>query len=183
MSLALRVLKIYAPPAFKRITLLELYRATARAFDVAPPAGLGRLSHAALLESYAVFTKDEAERILPDPGRTALVEERLYRETRALGERLRRALKLRTSGEIMAASKMLYAALGIDFEGREPGEVTIRRCYFSRFYSGQICQVMSAMDRGLLAGLANGGQLVFSSRITEGQPCCRARFALGGDRE
>ena len=40
---------------------------------------------------------------------------------------------------------------------------------------------MSAMDRGLLAGLAGGGELAFSQRITEGHPCCRARFALAGN--
>ena len=60
------------------------------------------------------------------------------------------------------------------------GEITISRCYFSSFYSPEVCRVMSAMDRGLLAGLAGGGELVFIQRITEGQPCCRARFALAG---
>ena len=39
---------------------------------------------------------------------------------------------------------------------------------------------MSAMDRGLLAGLAGGGDLIFSQRITEGYTCCRARFAVAG---
>jgi general L-amino acid transport system permease protein len=34
--------------------------------------------------------------------------------------------------------------------------------------------------RGLLAGLAGGGELVFIERITEGQPCCRACFTLAG---
>jgi hypothetical protein len=178
MSLALKALKIYAPPALKRIVLRELYLATARAFDADPPAGLGRLSHAALLESYAIFTKDEAERLLPDSGRTALVEERLYREARALGDHLRRALKLRTSGEIMAASKILYAALGIDFEGREPGEVTIRRCYFSRFYSAGICRMMSSADAGVAAGLSGGGRLAFSQRITQGADVCLARLEI-----
>ena len=178
MSLALKVLKIYAPPALKKIVLQELYRATARAFEVAPPAGLRRLSHAALLESYAAFTKDEAARVLQDPGRTAFVEERLYRETRALGGHLNRALKLRTPGEIMAASKILYAALGIDFEGREPGEVTIRRCYFSRFYTAGICRMMSSADAGVAAGLSGGGRLAFSQRITQGADVCRAHLEI-----
>jgi hypothetical protein len=178
MSLALKALQIYAPPAIKKIILQELYRATARAFDAAPPAGLGRLSLAALLESYAVFTKDEAERILQDADRTALVEERLYRETRALGDHLRRALSLHTPAEIMAASKMLYAALGIDFEGREPGEVTIRRCTFSRFYTAGICRLMSSADAGVAAGLSGGGRLAFSQRITEGAGVCLARLEI-----
>ena len=178
MSLALKVLRIYAPPAIKKIVLQKLYRATSRAFDVAPPAGLSRLSHAALLESYAAFTKHEADRVLPDPGRAALVEERLYRETRVLGDHLRRALRLRTPGEIMVASKILYAALGIDFEGREPGEVTIRRCYFSRFYTAGICRLMSSADAGVAAGLSGGGRLAFSQRITEGAAVCLARLEI-----
>ena len=178
MSLALKALKIYAPPALKRIVLRELYLATARAFDAAPPARLGRLSHAALLESYAAFTKAKRSAFSRTRSRTALVEERLYREARALGDRLRRALKLRTPGEIMAASKILYAALGIDFEGREPGEVTIRRCYFSRFYTAGICRMMSSADAGVAAGLSGGGRLAFSQRITEGADVCLARLEI-----
>jgi hypothetical protein len=176
MSLALKVLKMYAPPAFKRTVLQELYRATARAFDAAPPAGLRRLSLADLLESYAAFTKGEAGRLLDDAGRAALVAERLYRETRALGKRLRRTLRLRTPAEIMAASQILYAALGIDFEGRERGEVTIRRCYFSGFYTAGICRVMSSADAGVAAGLSGGGRLAFSQRITEGADVCLAHL-------
>jgi hypothetical protein len=34
------------------------------------------------------------------------------------------------------------------------------------------------MDRGLLAGLASGGELAFTERITEGRPCCRAHLKL-----
>jgi hypothetical protein len=32
------------------------------------------------------------------------------------------------------------------------------------------------LDAGLLAGLSDGGRLVFSQRITEGYACCRARL-------
>jgi hypothetical protein len=76
----------------------------------------------------------------------------------------------------MALSRFLYGILDIEFHGNRSGEITIGRCYFSDFYSPQACEVMSAMDRGLLAGLAGGGDLVFTERITEGRPCCRARF-------
>jgi hypothetical protein len=177
MSLALEILKIYAPPAFKKRILRELYLATALAFDGTPP-DLRGLSHAGLLESYASFTRNEAARVLKDAERPAAVEERLFREARGLGERLRRTLRLRTPGEVLAASQMLYGALGIDFEGREPGEVTIRRCYFSRFYTADICRVMSSADAGVAAGLSGGGRLVFTQRITEGADVCRARLVF-----
>lgn len=175
MSLALDVLQIFAPPALKKRVLRELYSATGRAFGSAPP-DLRRLSNAALLESYANFTRDESERALQDTRGAALVEERLYRETRVLGEQLRRTLRLRTPGDVLAASRILYAALGIEFEGRQPGEVTIRRCYFSRFYTGSICRLMSAADAGVAAGLSGGGRLEFSQRITEGADSCCARL-------
>jgi hypothetical protein len=177
MSLALKILKVYTPPAFKKRILRELYIATARAFSKTPPVLRG-LSHAALLESYATFTMGEAGRVLQDAGSRALAEERLYLEAHAQGERLRRALTLRTPDEVLAISKILYAALGIDFEGREAGEVTIRRCYFSRFYTSDICRVMSSADAGVAAGLSGGGRLAFSQRITESGDVCRARLVF-----
>lgn len=179
MGLALKILEIYAPPGIKKRILRELYLATARAFGAPPPRGLSRLSHAALLESYASFTGSQTERVLQDAKRTALVAERLYLNARALGERLKRALRLRTTGEVLAVSRILYAALGIDFEGREPGEVIIRRCYFSRFYTADICRVMSSADAGVAAGLSGSGSLAFSQRITEGGDVCRARLVFG----
>ncbi len=175
MSLASKILEIYAPPAFKKRVLRELYLATARAFDGTPP-GLHGLTHAELLESYASFTRNGAERVLRDAERAAAVEERLFREARGLGERLRRALSLRTPREVLTVSRMLYAALGIDFEGREPGELIIRRCYFSRFYTADICRVMSSADAGVAAGLSGGGRLQFTRRITEGGEDCRGRL-------
>ena len=77
----------------------------------------------------------------------------------------------------MALSRVLYRLLDIEFQGEE-GDIVISRCSFSRFYSGPICQVMSAMDRGLFAGLSNGKQLVFTARITEGQAQCRAHLSV-----
>ena len=178
MSLALGLVRIFAPPGLKKMILKELYLATARAFEVAPPAGLDRLSHASLLESYAAFTTSEAGRLLGDPARAARAEERLFDEARALGEAMRRALRLRTGRDILAASRVVYAALGIDFEGRETGEAVIRRCYFSRFYTAGICKLMSSADAGAAAGLSGGGRLVFSQRITQGAEACLARLDL-----
>ena len=63
----------------------------------------------------------------------------------------------------MTLGRFLYDILDIDFYGSvcgsdsSSGEITISRCYFSSLYSPEACQVMSAMDSGLLAGLAGGG--------------------------
>jgi hypothetical protein len=76
----------------------------------------------------------------------------------------------------MAAARLAYRAIGIDFEGDTCGGITINRCFFSQAYTPTVCQVMSALDAGLLAGLSGGSRLVFTERITEGYPWCRARL-------
>jgi len=80
----------------------------------------------------------------------------------------------------MLLDRALYRLLEIEFQGDEGG-VVISRCYFSPFYSGPICRVMSALDRGLFAGLSGGRQLVFTARITEGQAQCRAHLSVERD--
>ena len=70
----------------------------------------------------------------------------------------------------------MYDAIGVDFRGDAAGVVTVSRCYFSDVYTPEVCRLVSALDEGLLAGLAGGGRLTFSQRLTEGAVCCRARF-------
>ena len=80
--------------------------------------------------------------------------------------------------DAMIAARICYRMLDIDFKGNAGGEVCITRCSFSGVYSPAACQVMSALDAGLLAGLTGGGRLLFSQRLTEGFPSCRARVFL-----
>lgn len=178
MNLTLAALGIWVPRPLKKRLLRELYVATARAFGAAAPRDLHRLPYPALLESYAVFTKAEAERLLGETGGVGEVEAELYKNACFLGRRLRKTLGLRSLDQVLAASKILYGALGIDFEGAPSGDVTIRACYFSRFYTPDICRVVSCMDAGVAAGLSSGGRLEFSERITDGRDCCRARLVF-----
>ena len=145
---------------------------------------LGGLSSDERLSVFASFTRDQvagAHSGASLPGRDLeAVQQRLYDNAYRLGRRTGRLLGVRGVSDTMAVGRILYRILDIEFQGDAQGDVLISRCYFSGFYSGRVCQVMSAMDWGLLAGLAGSGQLIFSSRITEGQPCCRARFTLGG---
>jgi hypothetical protein len=60
------------------------------------------------------------------------------------------------------------------------GDIVVRRCSFSRRYSAEVCRLMSRLDAGVLAGLAGGGELAFSERLTEGSDRCRARFTFPG---
>ncbi len=82
----------------------------------------------------------------------------------------------------MVMGRILYRALKIDFRGISSGEIEISRCYFSQFYSPQICELISSLDEGILAGLAGDGRLTFSQRITEGRDCCKALFVSAEQR-
>ncbi len=165
------------PSIVKRQALARLYKSTAAAFRCDMPR-LSGLSREQCLLAYARFTADRAEEALRCGGDLSELQERLYRNAYRLGRTPGWLLGVRGVDDVMALGRFFYGILDIDFRGRGSGEITIGRCYFSSFYSPQVCQVMSAMDRGLLAGLAGAGGLVFTQRITEGQPCCRARFTL-----
>ena len=185
MSPLLARLLTHTPTIVKRQALVQLFRATASAFQADMPR-LAGLSREQCLLAYARFTADQADEALRQGGDLSALQERLYQNAYRLGRTPGWLLRVRSVDDVMALGRSLYDILDIDFDGSGSGsvsgsgEITISRCYFSSYYSPEVCQVMSAMDRGLLAGLAGGGELVFVERITEGQPCCRARFALAG---
>jgi hypothetical protein len=154
---------------------MQLFRATAAAFQRDMPQVAG-LSQEERLLAYAHFSAAAAGEALRDGGDLAELQERLYRNAYRLGRTPGRLLGVESVGDAMALGRLLYSILEIEFEGSEDGEIAINRCYFSRFYTPDVCRVMSAMDAGLLAGLMGGGELAFSQRITEGRPCCRAHF-------
>ena len=176
MSLLVSALQIYTPEYVRKRALAELFNFTAAAFEAQTPAIAGLDSRACLAE-YARFTQSLAERRLHDRDDIEGVEQRLYRNAVEMGRLHGRLLRLNSVKDVMAIGRVLYRILGIDFHGDARGAVVIDRCYFSRFYSPDVCRLMSAMDRGLFAGLSNGGELTFTSRITEGQPSCRAHFS------
>ncbi len=163
-----------------RQALLLLFRSTAAAFRSDMPRLAGHPWDECLL-AYARFTAQHAEAALRGRDGLAELQERLYRNAYRLGRMPGRLLRVQSVDRVMALGRFLYSTLDIDFMGNGSGEITISRCYFSSFYSPEVCRLMSSMDRGLLAGLTGRGELAFTERITEGRPCCRARFTL--DRE
>ena len=168
-------LRVYVPEPVRRRALVELIEATAGAFGVARPPIGGRSGE--LLRRYASFTAEQASAVLASGRPSTPVRQDLYGAARAIGARLRDDLDLGSAGDAMAAARVVYGILGIDFQVRAGGEIRIPRCFFSRFYTPQVCVVMSALDQGLLAGLSGGGHVEFRQRITEGAPCCAATFA------
>jgi predicted ArsR family transcriptional regulator len=178
MSLAVRLLDGHVPAVVRRAALRALFATTAAGFG-RPVPPLDGLDADALLRRYALFTSEQAEAALRDGRDLSALQDRLERGTRALGVRLRAGLGLRTTEDAMAAARMMYGLLDIDFHGSGNGEITVRRCPFSEVYSADVCRLVSALDAGLLAGLSGGDRLEFTQRITDGAPCCLARLHPG----
>jgi hypothetical protein len=191
LNLRLAAARLHVPRGARMRALEELFARTAAAFGspVPPPRSRGP---SARLAEYARFTRERADWALArpidgsaseggtaaggDPAALAGLERRLYRAARGLGGRFRMQLGVRSSGEALAAARVLYRGLGIDFRASADGEIVIRRCSFAGLYTPGVCALVSALDRGLLAGLAGGGELRFGQRLTEGACCCRAHF-------
>lgn len=175
MNLLVRALEMYTPGFVKARALRQLFSSTAAAFEAEVPP-LSGLDSQACLACYARFAQVQAGRRLREGRELEALEQRLYRNAFAMAEPYARVLRPRTVDDVMAICRVLYRILDIDLVGDARGDVVIQRCYFSRLYSGEVCRIMSAMDRGVFAGLSGGGELTFTSRITEGQSCCRAHF-------
>ena len=177
MNLRLLALKIYIPTFIKKKKLDELFQITAHAFRCEAPK-LKERSYKERLKEYALFTKREAAIHIQEGKNLEEVKHRLFQNAYELGRKIRKRFCLRSPGEIMEMSRILYQILGIDFEGETCGDVTIKSCFFSDYYSPRICQLVSSLDEGLAAGLSEGGRLSFSQRITEDKDCCKARFVM-----
>jgi hypothetical protein len=156
------------PEPVRKLFFLAVFEDTAAAFRRSPPPLLRRT-----LPAFRDFTA----RLAVEEMDTARVSQRLFEVTRAYGKILRFAFGISSMEDVMAAARVCYRALGIDFQGDTDGRIVVSRCFFSDAYTPGVCSLMSALDRGLLDGLSDGGELVFCQRITEGHPCCIARFA------
>lgn len=157
------------PELVRRVQLQILLNTTADGFEM-QRVRIWHKSAADALEAYAAFTKDcMAARANADPAR-------LYEVSYRLGARLRRVTGFTQQTDIERLVFFLYRGIGIAMSGSIPGEITVSGCFFSRVYAPAQCQLISAMDSGIVAGLCGGGALHFTRRITEGCRCCTALF-------
>jgi hypothetical protein len=180
MNLRLAIAGIYLPDFIKKKKIQELFTLTAEAFQSNLPE-IKNLSYHNCLNTYAGFTKKKAEEVIKSHTDREEIKKRLFKNACRLGEKLRQTFRIKTPSEVFALSKILYRLLGIEFTGKPSGEVIIKRCFFSQFYTPEICKIISALDEGMAAGLSGGGRLVFDKRITEGKDCCRATFYFKED--
>jgi hypothetical protein len=176
----LRILaaRLLLTPGARRREMEKLFARTATAFYCPVPPREVRGARGRLRE-YALFTRNRAEAALHAGGELRTVDSRLFGAARTLGNGYRLRLKVRGTRDAMAAARLIYRNLGIDFRGSAEGKVVIRQCAFAAVYTPRVCALMSALDRGLLAGLTGNGALEFRQRITEGADSCRACFREG----
>ncbi len=175
MNLRLTAAEIHIPRRLREEKFRRLFSLTAQAFEVETPR-LNGLSFIEARREYARFTAEQAERCLENDASSAEAKKRLRDSAFAFGQELRRDLGVRSAAEVMRAGRLLYRLLGIDFQGSTSGGIVIRTCLFSSYYTSRTCGFISALDEGILSGLAGGGRLEFSERMTDERPCCLARF-------
>jgi len=177
MNILIKVLPHNLPAFIREEILAQLFEATADAFECPAPAH-DHLSYDACLQTYALFTSEQAEKALQAGRDVSAIKTQLYQNAYPLGGKLRKWFSVDTMEEVMELGQILYRAIGVEIQGDTQGDVTVKRCYFSQFYSGPVCDLISAMDDGVFSGLSGGGRLVFSQRLSEGRECCRARLQL-----
>lgn len=177
MNLKLGLASFWIPPFIKKRALEDLNRLTAEAFGE-KSASLQKGPYAGKLESYARSTRRAAEAVLERGVDLEAVKSRLRGNALAMGKKLREEFGVRNRAQGFILLKVLYRAIGIDLAEAEGGEILMRGCFFSRFYTPPVCGIISALDEGMMAGILGDGRLEFSERITEGNPACRARFIV-----
>lgn len=155
---------------FRKIELQLLMNLTARALNK-PAQRIWTLPNDKALQVYAEYT---CKYLVCNPDE--VLWQRLNDEAYRMGKRLRKIFHLRKSADITRFTFLLYRNIGIQMEGCIPEKICVTKCYFSAHYTLAICQVASALDDGIIKGLAGGGKLQFQQRITEGCKCCLATF-------
>ncbi len=176
----LRILQLYVPAFVKKKVIRELARLTADAFQCKAP-DLKGLSYKASLQAYAIFTCEQAQRLIRCGCGIVEVKERLYQAAMQMGKDIRRRLHIATHEQVLMASRIMYRILGIRMHEDSNGGILISQCFFSRYYSGEVCRIISSLDEGVAAALSGGGRLEFHQRITEGGNCCKAHFNVQGE--
>lgn len=175
MSIRLTAAEFHLPRRFRERGFRRLFTLTARAFGC-DAEFVSRLSFSGMSEEYARFTAQQSLMCLEDVASAPEVAKRLGAYAFEFGQEMRNALGIRTRSEVMRAARLLYGSMGIDFRGSSNGGIIVSKCGFAAFYSQEICEFISALDEGVLAGLAGGGSLSFTGRITGDLPNCTACF-------
>lgn len=175
MKFFIKLAQLYIPGFYKRQIFKKLVQLTARAFQCPPPE-VTEFSVQQSLPKYAEFTRAEAEKIIQQNQKALAIREKLFQEALELGSYLRKKFFIKTTDEALQFARILYRQIEIDFHDEGNGKIKVSHCYFSMYYSRQVCELISGLDEGIIAGLCGGGNLKFQQRITDGSTCCQAIF-------
>lgn len=175
MRLLLKILPHDLPAFIRHEIISVLLEATANAFGCQAPS-LDHLSYAECLRNYAMFTREQAKKAIQSGSDLQAIKNHLYQNTYPLGENLLKWFGSDTMEEVMELGQVLYRAIGVEMQGDSDGNVTVKGCYFSQFYSSSVCDLISALDDGVFSGLSGSGRLAFSERLTEGRSHCLAKL-------
>ena len=179
MNLRLMLLRLYVPASVRRAVVRDLIAATARAFERHAP-DMAMLTEPELMAHAIECSRAWAEEAIRTGADLDRLDRRMFREASRLGRRTRRRLHVSSEADGLAAARIVYGAIRIDFRLRGTREVSVPRCAFAGAYTPDVCRLMSSMDSGLIAGLTGASGLRFTERITEGAVACRALVLHAG---
>ena len=166
----------WPPPTWvRKVEIAAIMGVFANAFDVDPPACEDLTADEALF-AFREFTAACMEEALKGGQAAVPYRDRLGAGGFRLGSQMRDMLSV-SAASAFPFAQFLYRGIGIELTSDESGCLQFGPCSFAQRYSPMCCLFMSAFDEGFLRGLlAIDAHLVFSCRLTEGAPCCRARF-------
>ncbi|MCD7809293.1 MAG: hypothetical protein LUH02_08115 [Erysipelotrichaceae bacterium] len=158
------------------IEIKILMKQTAKVFGVKVPKGIG-FSVSKLLKNYAQLTTDISLNFIENKQDRNQLQQDLYYMAFQLGSDLRWWLKPQNNQDCFDIIVMLYRNIKISL-CEQSQTICVHQCYFSDFYTPEVCSIISAIDQGIFAGVYQGGTLSFYKRITEGHEICVAHFNL-----
>ena len=159
---------------FRRIELQLLMNLTAHALGQKPKR-IWTLPNAKALRVYADFTSSNLQAGADEP-----LLERMHTEAYKMGRLLRRLFLINNEARAQQLIVALYRNIGIKLSFESSRQLCFHRCYFSRFYTPQVCKAASALDDGIIRGILGleSEHLHFSQRITEGCKYCKAQLII-----
>ncbi len=153
-----------------------LMKQTAKVFGVKTPKNMG-FSSSKLLKTYAQMTRDVSLNFIQSKQDRNQLQQNLYYMAFQLGSELRWWLRPQNNQDCFDIIEMLYRNIKISL-CEQSHTICVHQCYFSDFYTPEICSIISAIDQGIFAGVYQDGTLSFYKRMTEGHQVCVANFVL-----
>jgi hypothetical protein len=137
-----------------------------------------KIQRIAMAQTHAQMVEALAAAVGHDKA-VALGREALFAVGVELGKQTQSKLGVgNNSNDLLKASKILYRILGIDFHiewiDQTKAVAVIEHCALSEKYSKLTCEILSATDEGVIAGLQPNVEMNFQEYITGGCPNCRA---------